>query len=420
MHAAIPRATGTALLLFLLCSCSSSSEPDRKIGTDAIADIAIEPDAPIKLGVIQSLSGKIAPLGQEQLRGFELALARRHGKLLDRKVNLQIEDSGCQPEGGANAALKIVADPQTVAIFGTTCSGAAATASEVMSKAGFSMISGNNSAAYLTSMGGHKASNWQPGFFRTAPNEEFSGPAAATFAYEKLGIRKAAVINDGDLYTLGLTEGFTKKFKELGGTVVLSATVSKNDTNMKPVLTAVVNSQATLVFFPLFQPEGNYLLLQARKMPALKHTVLMSDGSLIEQSFIDSVKGAAVGMYFIGPGQPAKTPEMEALLREYKERFKTSPSTFYYVSAYDAAEILFKAIEKVAAKDKSGTVHIGRKALRDALYATRGHKGIGAVMSCDEFGDCAPPRFNVLRLSDPAAGVEGLKASIQYTYKPEP
>jgi ABC-type branched-chain amino acid transport systems, periplasmic component len=409
---------GFLLAILSLFACTGGKE--HKPCADKIACVDIEPGDPIKLGVIQSLSGKVAPLGQEQMRGLELALAHRQGKLLGHEVALQTEDTGCRPEGGANAALKMVADPEVVAIFGTTCSGDAATASEIMSKSGLSMISGNNSAAFLTSIGGRKAPAWQPGYFRTAPNEEFSGPAAATYAYTKLHIHKAATINDGDLYTCGLTDGFAKKFKELGGEIVLAATVNKNDTNMGPVLTAVEHSKAELIFFPLFQPEGNHLLMQARRTPELKHVVLMSDGSLIEQSFIDSVKQAAVGMYFVGPTPPPKSAAMDKLLEEYKQRYKTEPGTFYYVSAYDAAEILFKAIEKAAKQDKSGAVHIGRQDLRDALYATRDHEGLGGKMSCNEFGDCAPPRFNVLRLKDPAAGVEGLKANVLFTYEPAP
>lgn len=407
-----------SLLVFLCWSCSGAPEPERC--SDPLGCVDIGPKEPLKLGVIQSLTGKVAPLGQEQMRGLTLALARRGGKLLGHEVKLQVEDTGCNPEGGANAALKIVSDPKIVAIFGTTCSGDAATAAEIMSKAGLSMISGNNSAPFLTSIGGKKAPRWQAGYFRTAPNEEFSGPAAATFTYVKLGIRKAATINDGDIYTRGLTDGFASRFVELGGKIVLSATVNKSDTDMAPVLTAVRNSQAELVFFPLFQPEGNHLLLQARKNPALKRTVLMSDGSLIEQSFIDAVKDAAIGMYFVGPTPPPRGPELDTLIAEYLESFKAEPSTYYYVGAFDAAEILFSAIEKAAQKDASGSLRIGRKALREALYATRDHHGLWGRLSCNEFGDCAPPSFNVLRLKDPAAGVDGLKANVLFTYNPVP
>lgn len=411
-----------AVLVLLLSACGTAPTAEKpKACEDAIGCVTLARDEPVVLGAIQSLSGKVATLGQEQMRGFELALARRGGKVAGRTVKLVTEDTGCAPEGGANAALRIVADPKVVALFGTTCSGDAATAAEVMTKAGLSMISGNNSAPFLTSIGGKQAPKWQPGYLRTAPNEESSGPAAARFAYTRLGVRKAATINDGDIYTRGLTDGFVQEFKRLGGEIVLDTAVNKTDTNMGPVLTAVKNAQAQLVFFPLFQPEGNHLLLQARKTPGLDKVVLMSDGSLIDASFIAAVGKAAVGMYFVGPTPPDKTPELEKLEGEYRARFGVVPPTFYYVSAFDAANILFDAIEKAAkpGKPDSATLTIGRQALRDALYATRGHKGVSGTMNCSAYGDCAAQRFNVLRLDDPAAGVEGLKSNVIFTYSPQ-
>lgn len=413
-----------SLFLFLclpLLWCAACSRTQQGSDcNDPLGCVELAPGDPLKLGVIQSLSGSVAALGEEQVRGFELALERREGKLLGHEVLTQIEDTGCQPEGGANAALKITADPKVVAIFGTTCSSDASTASEVMSAAGMTMISGNNSAPFLTKLNGQRAPKWREGYFRTAPNEEDSGPAAAYYAFKKLGIRKAATINDGDIYTRGLTDGFAKKFTELGGKIVVSATVNKQDTNMGPVLTAVKTAQAKLVFFPLFQPEGNHVLLQARRDKALADTVFMSDGALIEQGFIDAVGRNAVGMYFVGPTPPTKSPALDKLIAQYKARFKTDPATYYYASAFDAAELLFTAIEKAAVPLPGGGVRIGRKALRNALYATREHAGMTGPLSCNEFGDCAAPRFNVLRLDDPSAGVDGLKANVQYTYAPKP
>jgi len=401
--------------LSLLCSCETAPEPCA----DKLGCVDLGPDEPLTLGVVQALSGKVAPLGQDQIRGLELALASRGNKVLGRTVKLMTEDTGCNAEGGANAALKLVADPKVLAIFGTTCSGAAASTAEVMSKAGLAMISGNNSAPFLTAIGGHRAPKWQTGYLRTAPNEESAGPAAARFAYEKLGIRKAATINDGDIYTKGLTNGFREEFEQLGGKIVLDATVNKNDANMEPVLTTVINSRAEMVFFPLFQPEGNHVLLQARKMPALAKTVLMSDGSLIENSFIQAVQAAAIGMYFVGPTPPKRTPELEKLEAEYKARYHGSPPTYYFINAFDAAGILFAAIEKAAVKGGNGRLRIGRQALRDALYSTTGYPGLTGSLTCDEFGDCAAQSFNVLRLTDPTSGVEGLKGNVEFTYAPK-
>jgi len=385
---------------------------------DPLGCVVIDPGSPLKIGVLQSLSGKTAPLGQEQIRGLELALNERHHQLLGHSIVLQIEDTGCTSEGGANAALKVLADPQTLAIYGTTCSSAAATASKAMSDAGLTMISGNNSAPFLTSIGNKRAPNWQAGYFRTAPNEEHSGQAAANFAYHQLGIRRVATINDGDIYTRGLTQGFAHMFTKLGGTIVLDAAVEKGEREMGPVLDAVVEVNAELLFFPLFQPEGNYLLAEIRRLPALEKTILMSDGALIENSFIAEMGDLARGMYFVGPGI-TDTQESRRLAQAYMDSFAAAPSTQYYLHGYDAAQLLLNAIERSTQQSKDGDLVIGRDKLRQSLYATHDAVGVTGRLDCDEFGDCSAPLFNILRLSDPNQGVEGLQRSIQASYSPK-
>lgn len=413
----MPRIPAVVLLVSCLLGASCTSEPPPPPCTDPLGCVVLEAGEPLKLGVLQALSGKVAPLGQEQLRGLELALNERQRSLLGHTIDLQIEDTGCTSEGGANAALKVVADPKTVAIFGTTCSRDAVTAAKVMSDAGLTMISGNNSAPFLTSIAGQKAPNWQPGYFRTAPNEEYSGRAAAHFAFRRLGIRRVATINDGDIYTRGLTEGFARTFRELGGTIVLEASIGKGDSDMRPVLTAVAGSQAELLFFPLFQPEGNHLLTQARSFAPLANTVLMSDGALIEHSFISAMGELARGMYFVGP-RPATTAQSEQLAKTYQQTFSTAPSASYYQSAYDAAQLLLHALEVSAVTLPDNKVVFGRDKLRRTLYKSRNDEGITGPLRCDQFGDCGYPRFNILRLDDPERGVEGLQANVQDTFIP--
>ncbi len=56
--------------------------------TDAIGCVTIAPGEPIKLGVLQPLTGRMAALGTGQIRGVELALANRTNKLLGHPVEL--------------------------------------------------------------------------------------------------------------------------------------------------------------------------------------------------------------------------------------------------------------------------------------------------------------------------------------------
>ncbi|WP_245809405.1 branched-chain amino acid ABC transporter substrate-binding protein [Desulfamplus magnetovallimortis] len=371
--------------------------------------------SPVKIGVLQALSGKSVSLGTEQVRGIELAVDSYQGKIAGHDIEMQKEDTSCSFEGGANAALKIVSNPDIVGIIGTTCSIAAASASKIMSDAGMVMISGNNSAPFLTSMNGKRAPDFHEGFLRTANNEENAGKAAATFAFNNLGKKRAATVNDGDIYTRGLSEGFESAFRALGGTIVLSATVNKGDDEMGPLMEAVKYSAPDILFFPLFQPEGNKILKKAREIPELADLTLMSDGALIESTFIDDINELGTGMYFVGPARPETDGSLE-LEKKYREKFNMEPMTSYYLTAFDAATLLFNAIETVAVRENNGTLYIDRKKLRENLYSTRNFKGVTGTLNCNSFGDCALPRFNILRLDDPKAGIAGLTSNIIYTY----
>ncbi|MEE8390119.1 MAG: branched-chain amino acid ABC transporter substrate-binding protein [Anaerolineae bacterium] len=402
--------------ILLLPACQPTLPPFEC--TDAIGCVDIAPGEPLKLGVLQALSGGAVPIGAVQSQSIELAIAQRGHQLLSHPIELQIEDSRCSPEGGTNAALKVATRQQTVAILGTTCSGAATTAAKIMSEAGLVMVSGANGAPSLTAVDGERGADWQPGYFRATYNDAVLGRAAATFALQELGATKTATINDGDPYTQGLTEVFEQVFTELGGEIVLSTAINKGDTDMHPVLTAVAASGAELVFFPIFQPEGDFIVRQAREVAGLESIILMSSGALMVEPFIKAVDADGVGMYFAGAAALQGSANDE-LVSAYEARYGEPPQHVAYGYAYDAANLLLDAIEAVAVQEEDGTLHIGRQALRDALYATADFEGVTGSLTCDEFGDCGVARFNIVRLDDPAAGFEELLSNVVYTYTPE-
>ena len=404
------------LAAILLVGCGPTPAPYEC--TDAIGCVDIAPGESIKLGTLQALSGAMASNGQGNLRTVELALDDRGGELLGHPLELQIEDSLCSKEGGATAASKILADPRTVGMLGPTCSGAAASAMKAVAEAGLVMISGSSTAPSLTSVGGGPGSDWQPGFFRTSQNDALSGRVAATFAFEQLGATRAATINDGDPYTQGLTDTFEQVFVELGGEVVLAAGVNKGDTNMEPVLTAVARSGAELLYFPIFRPEADYIVQQAGDVPGLEDITLMTAEGLYQEAFLEAAGVAGEGVHMVIPTTP-DSPERDAFASRYEAKYGAVPSVVYYAHTSDAANLLLDTIEAVAVTEDDGTLHIGRQALRDALYATSGYRGLTGSLTCDEYGDCGIARFQVVRLDDPAAGLEGLAANVVYAYPPD-
>jgi len=281
------------------------------------------------------------------------------------------------------------------------------------------MISPSNTAPSLTAVGGEQGADWQPGYFRTTHNDADQGRTAATFAFQELGIRQAATINDGDTYTVGLTGVFGQVFSELGGEIVLATTVNKGDTEMRPVLTSVVDSGAELVFFPLFQPEADFIVLQSKEVAGFENIALMgADGSL-NAPFIEKIGTNGVGMYWVGPASPTGAA-YDTFVTNFEQKFGHPPGNSpYHAHAYDLTNLILDAIEKVAVQDEDGTLHIGRQALRDALYATSDYQGLTGKLTCSKFGDCGAANFKVVHLDDPAAGIEGLVDNVVYTYTPE-
>jgi branched-chain amino acid transport system substrate-binding protein len=109
---------------------------------------------------------------------------------------------------------------------------------------------------------------------------------------------------------------------------------------------------------------------------------------------------------------------VEELAQKYEAKYAEPPPSHTYTFAYDATNLLLKAIEQVAVADEDGTLHIGRQALRDALYAST-LEGVVGTLDCDQFGDCNAPAFNIVQLDDSVASVEDLRANVVFTSKPE-
>ncbi|MEW5772359.1 MAG: branched-chain amino acid ABC transporter substrate-binding protein [Thermodesulfobacteriota bacterium] len=405
-----------ALAWALLAGCGRE-DPPVPACPDPLGCVEVAPGEPLVVGVLEALSGEPRPIGLDQLRAVELAVESWGGGMLGHDIVLAVEDSHCSKEGGVTAALKLAANPKVLGAVGPTCSGAAVSAGKVLSDAGMVLVSGSSTAPVLTRTGDRKGAAWQPGFMRTAQNDEEQGRAAAQFAFHRLGVRRAASIHDGDPYTRGLAEAFDAAFAALGGEVALSTGVNKGDRDMQPVLAAVAASGARFLFAPVFRPEGDRLVLQARKVKGLEDAAVMSSDGLFLDGFLDAVGDAGRGLYFVLPATP-EGKGYEAFVARYRERYGEAPNTSYHAHTYDAANMLLDAVRNVAASLPGGGLRFGRQALRDKLRSTRGYAGLTGTLACDEFGDCGSSRFKVLRLDDPSGGMEALRANEVFRHAP--
>ncbi|MFN2139219.1 MAG: branched-chain amino acid ABC transporter substrate-binding protein [Candidatus Promineifilaceae bacterium] len=364
--------------------------------TDEIGCIEIAPDEPIKLASSLVISGPNTQLGTDSQWGVELALDFR-GDVLGHEVELQPEDDGCNAEGGQTSATKIVSDPQIVAMIGTSCSGAGVPAAKIVSDAGFAMVSPSNTSPALTD----PDQAWQPGYYRTAHNDEIQGRAMAEFAYNELGVTKAAAIHDGDPYTEGLASVFADAFEGLGGEIVAFEAEAADATNVEPLLTTVAAAGPEFIYYPVFIPLGSLLTNTAKTIPGLEGVILSGADGIQSPDFLNNTVGTSEGMYVSGPDLNfAGSFYQEEFLPAYIEKYGTEPTAPFHAHAFDATNMILDAVEEVAQQGSDGTLLIGRQALRDALSATEGMEGVTGTITCDEHGDCADPKIAVSQVQN--------------------
>jgi branched-chain amino acid transport system substrate-binding protein len=379
-------------------------------------EVTVPAGGSIQIASHQAISGEVASLGEDQNRGIELAIAD-FGDVNGFEVEFAMrEDDECDA-AGVTGAERIAANPDIVASIGTSCSGAAVPSAPVYSEAGIIMISGSNTAPFLTTQEGQEGDSWVAGYFRTAHNDEVQGTAAATFAYEELGARQAASIHDGDPYTQGLTSVFNSAFEELGGEIVVATSVGADDTDMRPVLTEISATEPDILFFPIFQPAGDHIAAQAKEFDQLDGPdVLMAADGLLSDTYIELPD--TEDMYFSGPATPEGTAYGE-FVDKYQSAYGELPIQAFHAHAYDSANLLFDAIEAVAVEEPDGSTTIDRRALIDELFAISDFEGLTGTLSCDDFGDCADPLIDIVRNTAEQDTIDQVRANVLFTFEPE-
>jgi branched-chain amino acid transport system substrate-binding protein len=380
-----------ALLGIVLAACGAAEYEC----TDAIGCVTYGPDEPIRIASALVITGPDAQLGIDSQYGVEIAIALK-GDVLGHSVELQAEDDGCSAEGGQAAGQKIAADSSIIAVVGTSCSGAGVPMSEVISEAGYAMVSPSNTSPMLTD----PDQAWNAGYLRTAHNDKVQGAAMASFVYDELGLRTAATVHDGDPYTSGLVIAFGNSFEALGGEIIYTTAINKGDTDMLPVLTsAAAAGPPDLLYFPLFTSECALMAKQAAEVADLADTTLASADGCFSAAAAEAIGDAGEGMYFSGPDLDFAGDFYEAEFKPlYEETYGTETLSVFHAHAFDATNMILGCIEDIADVDDDDTIHIGRQALRDCLYATAGYAGITGNLTCDEFGDCADPKISVSQL----------------------
>jgi len=360
--------------------------------TDPMGVVKIKKGDPVHIACWMVVAGPDASLGTDTKRGVEIAVEDIKGKVLGHPIKISTQDTGCNAEGGQAAATKLASDPTIVAAVGSNCSSEARPGVPILWKAGIVTVSPSNTAPYLTDP---KRGPEYNGYLRTCHNDKVQGAVAAEFAFNKLGLKKAATIHDGSVYAEQLQAVFAETFKKLGGTITAQEAVAPTDTDMRPVLTKIATGKPEFMYYPIFIAAGGHITRQVKEVGGLENVKLMGADGIFSPDFYKAAGDTAIGMFHSSPDFSAFAAGYKDFKVKHMKKYGQEPLAPFHAHGYDAARIIFAAIEKVGKKAPDGTLYIGRKALRDALYATKNFKGLTGNITCDQYGDCADPKIGV-------------------------
>src|SRR5882762_6588734 len=149
----------------------------------ALADPG-QSQAPVRIGVIEPLSGPVAASGNYVRMGAEIARdwVNAKGGIGGRKVDLLIEDNKSDPKEAASAAEKLIVRDKVPAIMGAWGSSMTLAAMPKLEEYGVPMVVETSSAATITKRG-------NPWIFRISPPSEMEALGLEQYV-DKLGVKR--------------------------------------------------------------------------------------------------------------------------------------------------------------------------------------------------------------------------------------
>ena len=270
--------------------------------------------APIKIGVYLPLTGQNAFGGQLELEGVRLA-HKEMPTVLGRPVDLVVVDNKSDKVEAANAVKRLVERDKVVALIGTYGSSLAMAGAEIAEKAKVPGV-GTSCTNPLVTQG-------KKYYFRACFIDPYQGAAAATYARENLGFKKAAVLMDmTNDYAVGLSSFFTKSFKKQGGDVVATLKYSSGDQDFTAQLTELISKNPDIVFMPAYFAEGAIIMKQARELGA-KFRLMGADAMDNPDTLKLGGKAAEGFLHTTFPYVPA-LPNMSEAAKRFTEAWKAA------------------------------------------------------------------------------------------------
>ncbi len=330
----------------------------------------------IKIGLEGPMTGDYAYEGQGFQKVVELLVEQTNeaGGILDRQVELVIEDDAGDPTQAALVAQRLV-DAEVDAVIGAYNSTATEPASEIYNDAGILHITPSSTATGLTQKG-------FPRFFRVCFLDDKQGLFAATFAKDVLGVQNFGILHDNSTYAQGLAEHTKRYAEEMGLNVAFYDAINPDDQDFTPILTNIGGAGLDAIYFTGYHAQGGLLLKQSAEL-GLDLQWMMGNAcnnpELVQIAGVENAEGTYVTTEPLPKDVPY--PEAEQFVQDFEEKYGESPDSVWWMMAGEAFNVIRYAMEQTGSTDSGELADFLHNEAKDINGIT------GPILGWDEKGD---------------------------------
>jgi branched-chain amino acid transport system substrate-binding protein len=320
----------------------------------------------LKVGLVLTLSGPSAVLGQQARDGFQLAVKDLGGKLGGRDVEVIVTDDELKPDIAVTKVKGLLERDRVDFVVGPIFSNVLQAIHKPVTDAGTILVSPNAGTSTFAGKGCH------PNFFVTSYQNDQVHEVLGKVAQDR-GYGRVYLLAPNYQAGKDAMAGFKRHYK---GEVVEESYVPLNNLDFQSELAKIASLKPDAIF--TFMPGGMGVnLVKQYRAAGLADRIPFLSAFTVDESTLPAQQDAALGLFGGMTWAPnLDTPENKKFVAAYEAAYGSVPGS-YAMQAYDAALLIDSALK--ATKGSTTDKDALRAALRKADFRSlRGSFKFGA------------------------------------------
>jgi branched-chain amino acid transport system substrate-binding protein len=290
----------------------------------------------LKIGLIATLSGPPAVLGQQLRNGFGLAVKDLGGKLGGLTTEVVVADDELKPDVAVSKVKALIERDQVQFVVGPIFSNILGAIEKPVTEANVILISPN---AGTSTFAGKECN---PNLFVTSYQNDQVHEVLGQYAQDS-GFKKVIIVVPNYQAGKDAAAGFKHKFT---GEVLDELYVPLGQLDYSAELSRIAAAKPDAIFAFLPGGMGVNFVKQFRQA-GLADTIPFLSAFTVDESTLPAQKEAALGMYGGANWAPnLDNPQNKAFVDAYLKEYNAVPATYAF-QAYDTALLIDSAVKAV-------------------------------------------------------------------------